>query len=698
MLALALLLASAQTADEEATLRERAALCGSEVAWAADWPAAAARARAERKLILIAFQNYPDFELGDLPSLGPFMEPDIVALTNARFVPLRFRLGMEAPLTDHAVYGTGPATFGVALLLAKPDGEVLRETFSLNTAVVIEFLRGGLRGHRGLAGAPPPPQTPTGSAAERLLARAAWLLACGEWEEAESLLEECARTDGADPLALALARAELLRLRRDPRGALAALAIAGLAAENSDRAREQTAALHAALGDYDSASAQLALVTSTPRTRFLGAMLLLAQGEHESGTTALRALALEDEPTRWSWWAAALATNAAFLAQERIHLALPTAAQIAEGQPLTSAPLPPRDAGRAQREAIAWLLATQRANGSWIHPSEIGAQPDDDPHALTLGATALAGIALVREARALDAHADGNSAREASSARAAAGRALDFLSAHAATLRARSVHAPELLMDYTVWSHSYAIVLAAECLADGIGNAAAARALAQDAVAALTAKQKSGGGWSYYLSGTVAGSAQPMEVSMSFTTAAVIRGLLRAPAAGAPVDAQTMTRALDALEAMRLEDGAFLYMVEHTSGHRVGGTPGDAAGRGPACALALYAASRTKQAELRARLALFVEHLPTLAREQGKALMHCGPEAQGAHYLLFDYWNAAAAVAALPRAQRDEFVAPLLEAILAARNDDGSFVDQPLIGRAAGTAMAVLALQALDAR
>jgi hypothetical protein len=39
-----------------------------------------------------------------------------------------------------------------------------------------------------------------------------------------------------------------------------------------------------------------------------------------------------------------------------------------------------------------------------------------------------------------------------------------------------------------------------------------------------------------------------------------------------------------------------------------------------------------------------------------------------------------------------------LEAILAARNDDGSFVDQPLIGRAAGTAMAVLALQALDAR
>ncbi len=617
MLTLALLLLL--QADEDALLRERAAKCGSEVRWAADWSEAAARAKDERKLILIAFQNYPGFEVGDLPSIGPFMEPDIVALTNARFVPLRFRLGMEAPFTDPALYGTSPTSFGVALMLAKPDGEILRETFSLDTTVAYEFLRGGLHGNAGLAGPPSPPEPPRGTNAERALAAAEWLLACGELEEAEARIERCAQAGG------------------------------------------------------------------TPR---------LARGAKEEGVAVLRALALAEPETRWSWWAAAAVTNPMFAVQERWILALPTAEQIEEGLPFAPGPLKPRDVARARSDARGWLLARQREDGSWGHPYEIGTAHGDDPPHIGLGATALAGIALMRASHALFAEGDKSDARTAA---AAAGRALEYLARRAAALRSRTAHEPEVLMDYSVWSHPYAILLAAECLPHRVGDAAAARAMAADAVAVLAAKQKSGGGWSYYLSGTVEGSAQPHEASMSFTTAAVLNALLRAPEAGAAVAPEKIVGAVGCLEGMRREDGAFVYLVEHTLGYPVGGTPGDAAGRGPACALALHRAGRADLDAVRARLRLFVEHLPELAREQGKVLMHCGPEAQGSHYLLFDYMNAAEAVAALPAAERAEFRAPLLAAILAARNADGSFVDNPQIGRPAGTAMALIALQALAA-
>jgi len=700
MLSLALPLLLAQTAgtpvhDEDALLAERAALCGSEVNWAADWAEAAERARKERKLILVAFQNYPGFEIGDLPSMGPFMDPDVVALTNARYVPLRFRLDMEAPFTDHAIYGTSGSSFGVALMLAKPDGEILRETFSLESNVVNEFLRGGLRGHPGLAGPPPRVKVPREGRAEGALADAAWLIECGELSEAEAMLDECEQHGGA--LRLPLVRADLLRLRRDFRGALDALAAAPSRVELNADVAEAQAGMYAALGDLDAAQAALERAgTGTADRRVIAASLMLARGEKAAGIAALRAIALEDPPTRWSWLAAAVLLSPTLAVQEKWNLTPPTAAQIAEALPHAPGPLKVKEAARAHAEAVQWLLAHQRADGSWPNPFEIGAAPGDDPSPLGLGSNALAGIALAREALAEDRGASGHHAQRAAALRAAAGRSLDYLSGHAAKLRARAVKPPEIMMDYTVWSHPYALLLAAECLPAGIGAAEPARAMAADAVAVLQAKQKSGGGWSYYLSSTVAGSAQPVEVSMSFTTAAVLAALLRAPDAGVEIAPEMLAEAVRCLEGMRQENGAFRYMVEHSSNTPVGGTAGDASGRGPACSLALLRAGRSDADAVKARLQLFVEHLPALAREQGKALMHCGPEAQGSHYLLFDYMYAAEAVAALPQKDRADFRGPVLEAILQARNADGSFVDNPQIGRTAGTAMAVIALLALE--
>jgi hypothetical protein len=327
-------------------------------------------------------------------------------------------------------------------------------------------------------------------------------------------------------------------------------------------------------------------------------------GAPAEGRAALRALALEDPPTRWSWWAAGMVTNEAFLARDSFDFGPVSAERLAAGVPIPPAPLPATQARRARADAIAWLLARQRADGSWIHPSEIGAAAHADLGPLTLGATALAGLALLREGREAE--------------RAAAGRTLDFLSSFAADLRARSERPPELLMDYTVWSHPYALLLAVECAAAGVGDGDAARAMAADALAELQRKQRSGGGWSYYLSGTVSGSATPLEVSMSFTTAAVLEALRRAPELGLDFGAENLERDYACLEAMRQPNGAFLYMMEHAQGIPVGGTPSDAAGRGPACALALLRAGRTDADAVRARLDLFVEHLPLLARSKAR--------------------------------------------------------------------------------
>ena len=59
------------------------------------------------------------------------------------------------------------------------------------------------------------------------------------------------------------------------------------------------------------------------------------------------------------------------------------------------------------------------------------------------------------------------------------------------------------------------------------------------------------------------------------------------------------------------------------------------------------------------------------------------------------YATAAEAVALLPEKERARYRGPLLESILQARNADGSFSGNPITGPAAGTALALIAFEAL---
>jgi hypothetical protein len=126
------------------------------------------------------------------------------------------------------------------------------------------------------------------------------------------------------------------------------------------------------------------------------------------------------------------------------------------------------------------------------------------------------------------------------------------------------------------------------------------------------------------------------------------------------------------------------------------GAAAGAAARSPVCALALVRGGRLPAEELSGALQVFVEHSAGYDKELGKALMHTGAAGQGSHYLLFDYMTAAATVATLPAEERVKYREPLLAVLLHARTDDGAFLDNPLLGRATGAALGVLALIALE--
>lgn len=667
-------------AYEEEILHALAARCGSEVAWAQDWEDAARRAREERKLVLVAVQAYGGFEVGDLLATGTFMDPDVVGLVQTRFVPLRFRIGMAAPFTDPAVYGLSGSSFGLGLLLATPDGSIVRETFAVDGVLVARFLRDALGGHPRLAAPPPAPAEADASG------RIAWLQRCGALAEADRAIEALAAREGTE-IAAHRARAEQHRLRMQGEGALDELHEATMLAK-SDPAllaalEEERAQAWAGLGNAMEAEAAIRraalLAPPTPRGRWWLAAIQLARGELEAAKATWSELAAQRPEDRWAWWAAAMLTHPLLEKMSGASLAWPTDRELALVTPAEAAPLPRVEASRAASDARAWLLAEQRADGSWPTPSEVGQTEHRRERNRFLQANAaLGGWALLPTDRE------------------AAGRALEWLLGSLERERVRSPDDEPDFMDYTPWSAAYAVHFLSASLEAGLGEAPRVREALAQTVSQLEARQKANGGWSYYLSPTLEGSKRPSGQAISFTTGTVVLALQHAERAGAALPVGMLSRGLETLEGMREPSGVFSYFLEADGSRaRVTGIPG-AAARGPVCCLPLLRAGREDLDALRKRFAIYAEHLPELAREQGKVMMHAGADTQGSHYLLYDYAMAAIAQRELPAAERGDLRGVILDALLAARCADGSYVDNPSVGRHSATALALLAFAALD--
>jgi hypothetical protein len=381
-----------------------------------------------------------------------------------------------------------------------------------------------------------------------------------------------------------------------------------------------------------------------------------------------------------SWWAgraAADSMSVAFQAGVPERLEWPPRSVLDALAPLAPAPLPPSAASRAHRDAKQALLALQREDGSWASPAELDCAPaaGDPSGAFTLSITAIAAQSLLAE-------------RDDPRARAAADRALHWVRGE----HRRWLASPEPihLMDYWPWAFSAELALLADAVGAGACDAAELGATPDETILELSRRQKPDGGFGYFV--TTSLGRTPSVRSISFVTGAVVAALQRAQEVGFAVPDELLRRALDCVEAAQREDGTFAYSADAGCAAReaIGSS-----GRGPLLAAVLARSGRRRDSDVREALRRFLGHLDPLCAEQGKSVMHAGPDGLGSHYVCFDYANAAAAMRALGGSARSEAARRLLEAMLRARLEDGSFLDQPILGRAYATAMALRVFAAL---
>ncbi|MAW60168.1 MAG: hypothetical protein CMJ94_04955 [Planctomycetes bacterium] len=697
-----------EAAQQRQQLQSLAARCGSQIDWAADWDAAAAAAQEQGKLIVVAIHSIPGFDLGSPLMQGPFMDPEVIALMQNRFVGYVWRKGLQAPFVDPEVFGLGGSTFGTGLLVVTPQGQVVRQVYLVSAPLTAAALRETLAGHPQLRVEAPPTELPR---AERVklaidngdLALARRIAGPPPGSHADA--------PPSEPAELAVQRARLAWI--DRQGSLGLHALERAQPSNDPQLGAEIAlaraALHTGMGQNEEAMAAVAILDPKRLTDEQHARLLVQRatlqwvaGEREEALALLHQVCAELPEQPAAWAAAAALLGPGIQMEVTPDLSWPDdyafeAARIGPAAPRVDL----LDADAALDGAVDWLLAHQLEDGSWPCPGNIGEnQRARDP--ITMASHAIAVRALLGS---LPHYLESDPPR-AAQIRTAVQRGLSSYLEQRRIVREN----PRVVafMDYTCWGSSYGVFLLtavydhfeAGHFDPGRHTLGRVRtelhAMADD----LVRIQQANGGWSYYLSGQVGGEAT--VAAMSFTTATVLKALQLAEQREFELDAEVLARGRRVLQAMRGSNQAFEYLRMGVSLDPAGEVEilGGAA-RGPLCAHALVEGGVLQPADMVLPFQRYVEHLHTYGDQSRRALMHCGPETQGSHYLTYDYCTAAEALAAfdaevISDALRAEVREETLRQLARCHSADGSFIDNPLIGPAAGTGLALQALLALQ--
>lgn len=663
--------------EDEALLEELAGRCGSEVVLSEDWESASERAREEGKLVLVAVHLLPGFDIEGPWMQGHFMDEDFIDLLNERYVPLMYKRGLGAPFEEQEVYGMSNSSFGTALLVVDPDGNVVGETR--------EDLDGFLR--RELAARATEQELGELFDSKDPLELAEHFVRRGEFAEARRVLEG-QRSARAHLVASEMARRDL---EREAWGAALELARGAEDASDFDYELERaTAQYEIAMNRPDEARKILErLLEAYPEREDiqevsfgLGA-LDFADEDLERARERWMELCREHPESRWAWQAAATIRSTLFKAGKGTRLHWPPQEYFEAQRHPAPEPGNHKEVEQVIAQAVDFLLEGQVADGHWICAGEAADDPwDENQKNLTEAVTCLA-------ARSLLAH------RDRDGVTLAIERALDHVIRR---LEHDLVQEPQILyMDYTVWNRACQLHLFTQCLELGFGDRERIEAACALVLDDLRARQHKGGGWSYFISGSLEGSGNPITQSISFTTAFVIVALAEAVDLDLETPEGLVADAVDCLERMRNDDGPFVYMLHHGSESAGRSTTiQSGAGRGPLCSYALMRHGRSSTRELWQNLKTYADHHAGLTHQVGRALMHAGPHAEGSHWVLFDYATAAEALGELPRRKTGKFRELILTDLLEARRADGSFLDNQLIGRHCGTALALIAFEHLQ--
>lgn len=205
---------------------------------------------------------------------------------------------------------------------------------------------------------------------------------------------------------------------------------------------------------------------------------------------------------------------------------------------------------------------------------------------------------------------------------------------------------------------------------------------AQRFIRSIADSQQADGCWTVY---------EP-ERPTSFNTALNLRALLAAREAGFEVPEEILISGLEALEAMRTSAGLFPYSTQ--AGHEWMTTPHGAIARDPLCESTLLAAGRGSKRLVREALERFEDHCGELREPTKKLYDYFNARGHGGYYQLFAWRNAVDASGALTDRQRARFLRLAATHLAMAREFDGTWIDQAMLGRAYGTAMALYVLGA----
>lgn len=625
--------------DEKSKLKALADKCGSEIPWAHSWKEASDRARREKRSIVVVFEVYRGIVPQRYTPATLFMDTDIVELMNERFVGLYWDDDTNAPFDDPRKYGLGPSTFGQGLLFASHDGEVLGEAVVLNSFHVYDAARDVLARHPG---APAKDQKDVALALRR-----------AELERAEVLI--------GTPQNAASWRlyADLKRRQRNADESFKALAEAQKL--DSADSRLERGVLQMRLGQYMQAAESLKGLAG-PQAVFWHALATALAGDAPAARALLEKLIAEETDDRWAWRAAALLAGRG-VGVSGDSPAWPSAAQLKAFE--VHAYQPAETPTLAVSGAITFLLENQQPAGTWLSPRSLGSRP------FTIAPTAIC-------ARALIAHRDDE-------------KALAACEAALKVLVGEPLYCdPKALFDYNIWSEIFGISFLARCIQHGIGSKELALITMRHLVTDLRKNQLPGGGWAYF-------HGEGLEDnSIGFVTAAAVLALREAQAAGLTVEQEVFTKACDALDKLKHPSGSWGYMWATGAGSAE--KQAEAAMRSPLHAMVMRREGRGEVEDVRKALDVYLKHRAQNAKERGKGLCHTGPEGTASYYLLYGLVYAAEAVNELPEKDREKYRKALLEDVLSFRQKDGSFCDNPSIGRQYGAAMALEALRLLQPR
>ena len=201
---------------------------------------------------------------------------------------------------------------------------------------------------------------------------------------------------------------------------------------------------------------------------------------------------------------------------------------------------------------------------------------------------------------------------------------------------------------------------------------------------------RSHGGWNY-----ARGKDLDAASASTFMTAPTLQVLFEAARQGEKVDAEVVARALDTLEAARLDSGAFQYdsNPDKKTGKGFEDVAG-AIGRMPIAETTLFLAGRGNVDRIRSALDAFFANWEWLAKRRKQTGTHVAPYFIAPYYFFYAHRYAAQAIECLPESERAALRQKLYRLLWKVREDDGGWNDR-VFPRSEnfGTAMTLLALE-----